>query len=378
MAKKDSVLKSLSKKLPKGSVFKLSDTTPIETISSGISTLDYALGGGFARGQQHLIYGASSTGKSALVLNMIGNYQKSHPDSLAAVIDLEKSMTPEWAEKFGINVEDVHVVRPSDVEEMITSTMEAIKGGDKERGAFDIIMVDSLGAGLLRSEIDNDVSRMAGSSGAITRLVKAANSALTTLENNLRAAEQAGEDTSDFVIPVVVLINQVRVDMNSMYGGNTYPGGKALTHMMSTVTQLKVSKAAGEKIEGTVDGMKLRVGWSTSAVVEKNKLAAPGKTGGYTFVFQECPEHPFGVDDVKSVCDLALATGIARIDGRTIYYPTPSGEEGKVVGRNNFDALLHENEELVDFLAEEISRRLTNDMTDKSLEVVEEMNNNDE
>lgn len=368
MQSKSQVLKKLAKKLPDGAVYTLNEQEGIEFIPTGISTLDYAIGGGWPRGWMTQVYGPSSSGKSAMVLQSIGNYQKSHPESLAAVIDLEKSMTEDWAVKFGIDPDRLVVLRPTNVEEMITMSVEAVKAN-----AFDIIMVDSLGAGLLQSEIENDRNRVAGSAGAITRMVKSINAAFIELERMKKIENSETEDESDYIVPSVLLINQVRVNMSSMYGEDTYGGGKALGHMLGVNIHLRASKASADKIMGTVDGQQLRVGWMCTATVEKNKLSTPGKSAGYSFVFCECPEHEFGIDNARSVADLALATGIARVDGKSIYYPTPSGTEEKVVGRNNFQQIMRENEELVKFLAEEISRDISKNSCDEDVITVQDM-----
>ena len=368
MQSKSQVLKKLAKKLPYGAVYTLNEQEGIEFIPTGISTLDYAIGGGWPRGWMTQVYGPSSSGKSAMVLQSIGNYQKSHPESLAAVIDLEKSMTEDWAVKFGIDPDRLVVLRPTNVEEMITMSVEAVKAN-----AFDIIMVDSLGAGLLQSEIENDRNRVAGSAGAITRMVKSINAAFIELERMKKIENSETEDESDYIVPSVLLINQVRVNMSSMYGEDTYGGGKALGHMLGVNIHLRASKASADKIMGTVDGQQLRVGWMCTATVEKNKLSTPGKSAGYSFVFCECPEHEFGIDNARSVADLALATGIARVDGKSIYYPTPSGTEEKVVGRNNFQQIMRENEELVKFLAEEISRDISKNSCDEDAITVQNM-----
>ena len=368
MQSKSQVLKKLAKKLPDGAVYTLNEQEGIEFIPTGISTLDYAIGGGWPRGWMTQVYGPSSSGKSAMVLQSIGNYQKNHPESLAAVIDLEKSMTEDWAVKFGIDPDRLVVLRPTNVEEMITMSVEAVKAN-----AFDIIMVDSLGAGLLQSEIENDRNRVAGSAGAITRMVKSINAAFIELERMKKIENSETENESDYIVPSVLLINQVRVNMSSMYGEDTYGGGKALGHMLGVNIHLRASKASADKIMGTVDGQQLRVGWMCTATVEKNKLSVPGKSAGYSFVFCECPEHEFGIDNARSVADLALATGIARVDGKSIYYPTPNGTEEKVVGRNNFQQIMRENEELVKFLAEEISRDISKNSYDEDAITVQNM-----
>lgn len=370
MPTKEAVLKKLSKKLPEGSFFKLSEQPRCEVVPSGISTIDYASGiGGFPRGWMTQVYGPASSGKSAMILQTIGNYQKAHEDSLCAVVDLEKSMTPEWAAKFGVDTDRLVVLRPSNVEEMITMTMDAIGAN-----AFDIIMVDSLGAGLLQSEIDNDKSRMAGSAGAITRMVKAINSAFISLEREKKVAKDNGEDTDKFIVPAVILINQVRVNMGSMYGEDTFSGGKALIHMLGMNIHLRVSKASADKIMGTVDGNQMRVGWVCTAKVEKNKLATPEKSAGYIFVYKDCPEHPFGIDNAQSIADLAIATGVVTTSGNTITYHNPDGSDAKVVGRNNFTALVHKDTALMESLASEISRDMSDEAKDEDLVTVQEMN----
>lgn len=366
---KEAILKKLSKKLPEGSFYTLDKQDKIEVVPSGISTIDYASGiGGFARGWQTMLYGAASSGKSALVLQSIGNFQKKNPESLAAVIDLEKSMTPDWAEKFGIDTERLVVIRPSTTEEMITMTMQTI-----EANAFDIIMVDSLGAGLLQSEIENDKTRMGGSAGAITRMVKAINASFINLERQLKIARDNEGDISEFIIPAVVLINQVRANLNSMYGGDTYSGGKALTHMMGAIIHLRAVAATAEKVVGTVDGSQLRVGWKCVATFEKNKLATPGKNAGYTFVFKECPEHPFGIDNARSIADLALSLGVAKIQGMSIYFNDADGNEDKVVGKPKFYARVKKDEALQKVFAEEISRLMSDEAEDEDLKELEEM-----
>lgn len=371
MAKsKNAVLKKLMKSLPDGSVFTLDEEPGYEVISSGISTIDYASGiGGFARGWQTMLYGPASCGKSALVLQAIGNYQKSHPDSMSAIIDLENSMSLDWAVKFGINPENLVILKPTNVEEMITMSVEAVKAS-----VFDFIMVDSLGAGLLQTELDNDKSRMAGSAGAITRMVKAINSGFISLQRDIKVAKDSGDDT-EFIVPAVILINQVRVDMGSMYAGAlSFSGGKALEHMCGAIIRLRVSKAAGDKIMGTVDGNQLRVGWMCTATFEKNKLAVPYKSAGYTFVYKGCDEWPFGIQNARSTADLALSTGVARVEGKTIYYPLPDGTEGKIVGRNKFVDLIIENEDIMNFLSEEITRIMSDEIRDDDVEIVKENN----
>jgi hypothetical protein len=146
--------------------------------------------------------------------------------------------------------------------------------------------------------------------------------------------------------------------------------------MCGAIVQLRVSKAAADKVEGTVDGSKMRVGWMCNATINKNKLAVPGKAAGYTFVFKECPEHEFGIDNARSIADLALSVGIARVEGKSVYFPIPTGEEDKVVGRNNFNARVREDKELQKFLAAEISRIMSDEIRDQDAETIKKLDTN--
>lgn len=350
MPTKEQVLKRLGKVVPEGGIYSLKDVPPVEVISTSIPTLDFALGtGGLARGSQTMIYGEPSSGKSALTYSMMGAYMKEHPDSMCAIIDLENSASAEWCAKFGLDGDNTLVIPSATIDECITAAVKSVL-----EGVFDIIVIDSLAAGILQSEMDNDVNRMGGSALAITRLVRSLQSACIQVERKKRVAQLSDSD-EDIRIPVIIHINQIRANLKSMYGGVTFGGGYALQHAVDQIIRIRASKATADKIEGTVNGEKQIVGSLVNCTVEKNKLAAPNRSGSYIFCFEECPEHEFGIDATASVCDLALALGVARPEKNTIYFPTPHGEE-KVVGRKKFDTYIRENEDVRNFLAHEISR----------------------
>lgn len=361
-------LKKMIKHMPKGSMFTLSELEKPEIVSTGVSTVDFALGtGGYARGCQYMLYGGSSSGKTALCLTTIGNYQKDHPDSYSCIIDMEHSMTQDWAVKFGIDLERLIVMRPATSDEMYSMTMEAI-----ESGIFDFIVVDSLGAGMLKSELDNENARMAGSSGVITRLVKAINSSFITIERAKKEMQEEGEDTSNLHIPVVLLINQIRANM-SMYGpSEIFSGGKALEHMMTAIVHVRASKAAGEKIEAVVDGEKVQVGSTIYATIQKNKLGMPNKTASYIFSFKETKDNEFGIDNARSLADLSLLIGIATVTGNTITFPVSDDQTDKVVGRKKFLERIKQDKELQKYLAVRISA--SGEVHDEDVEILEEFN----
>lgn len=365
---KSSALKKMMKNMPEGSMFSLNELEKPEIISTGVSTVDYALGtGGYARGCQYMIYGGSSSGKTAFCLTTIGLYQKEHKDSYSCVIDMEHSMTQDWSIKFGIDPERLVVMRPATSDEMYSMTMEAI-----ESGIFDFVVVDSLGAGMLKSELDNENARMAGSSGVITRLVKAINSSFVTIEREKKVSETNGEKTNDIHVPVVLLINQVRANLE-MYGpSEIFGGGKALEHMVTAIIHVRASKSSSEKIEAVVDGEKIQVGSTIYAKINKNKLGIPHKTASYVFCFKETEENEFGIDNARSLVDLALLTNVATVTGNTITFPINDKETDKVVGRKKFLDRIKKDKELQSYLAMRISS--SGEVHDEDVEAITNMN----
>lgn len=373
---KEAILKQLSKKLPEGSFFTLNEQEKVDVIPSGISTLDYASGiGGFPRGWMTHIYGQASAGKSALIYQTIGNYQKEHPESLCAIVDLEKSATPEWMSKFGVDPERVIVVRPSTIDETCTMAMQLI-----EAGTFDIVMIDSLGAGILESEISNDTNRMAGSSMAITRMVRSINSAFITLERQIKIKQEAGDDVSDIVVAACLLVNQARANLKSLVASVTYSGGFSLGHMVAMNIYLRASGKADDKIKGTVDGAPMQVGTRCIGEFKKNKLGTPNKQFGVNFVWKECPEDgiEFGMDNAQSIADLCLTLGLAETSGNTITFPTKYEKEekvmDKVVGRKKFTEKIRQDKDLQNFLAEEISCVMAKEAKDEDVELIQQQN----
>lgn len=378
MAKKskNAILKQLSKKLPEGSFFTLNEQEQVDVIPSGISVLDYASSiGGWPRGWMSMIYGVNGSGKSALCYASIGNYQKTHPDSLCAIVDLEKSASPAWMEKFGVDPERVIIVRPATIDEACTMSMQLV-----EAGSFDIIVIDSLGAGILKVEVENDKSRVAGSAGAITRLCKSLNSAFITLERQIKIKKDEGEDASDITVPAILMINQARASMNSPVPMVTYSGGYSLGHTVAMNIYLRASGKAEDKIKGTVDGAPMQVGTRCIGEFKKNKLGCPNKQFGVNFVWQECPEEgiEFGMDNAQSIADLCLTLGIAEISGKTVIFPVKYEKDkkitDKIVGRKNFTDKIRQDKELQDFLAEEISRIMAKEAKDEDLEALKQQN----
>lgn len=339
-------LAALEKVLKDGQMTSLADQKPLEVVPTGIATLDSALGvGGFVRGSMVVVYGQASAGKSAAAYTAIGNLMKSDPDAMACIFDVERSATKEWCEKFGIDPERVRIVQEPTIEDTVNDLQQVMRSN-----VFDYILIDSLGAVMRAVAFDGKDGKggdenkavVAGSAATITHLVNKVNGEFTVLDK----MENTGHEV---LKPVVLMINQVRVNMNSMYGGVDMPGGYALKHMMDVRLRVSASGAPADKMMGTVNGEKVQVGTRVNVTVEKNKFAPPLRQAGYNFCFEECPEWQFGIDSVAACFDLAVKHGVIATKGAWCRY----GEEGdpgyvKANGKNAMMELLRDNPEFYD------------------------------
>ena len=315
-------LAALRKSIGDGAISMLSDQRPRDVVSTGVATLDAALGvGGFVRGSQAILWGSPSSGKSALCYTAIGNMMRRDPDAMACIFDIERSADMDWLVRFGIDPERTVVIKEPTIEQNVNTFQEVMRSC-----AFDFIVVDSLGAVVRAVDFDGkdgrggDASKaqVGGASGVITRWVSKANSELIVLDK----MENTGVEV---IKPVIVYINQVRDNMNSMYGGHTMPGGHALQHMASVIVKVTASGATADRMMGTVRERKMQVGTRVSCVVEKNKFAPAKRQAGYEFCYEECPEHEFGIGSHMACLELALDYGVVKARGAWCYY----GEEGQ-------------------------------------------------
>lgn len=352
MVDRDTGLKALRGRLKDGSMVTLSDRMAPDVVQTGVATLDAALGvGGLVRGSQNILWGSSSSGKSALAYVAIGDLMRRDPDATACVFDIERSCDPEWMSRFGVDPSRVTVIQQPTIEDNVNAFQEVMRAS-----AFDYILVDSLGAVVRSVDFDGkdgrggDASKaqVGGSSGVITRWVNKANSELIVLDK----LEASGEEV---LKPVILYINQVRADLKSQYGGQTMSGGYALRHMANVIMRISASNAADDKIVGTVCGKKVQVGTHVTVTVEKNKYAAPKHQAGYDFVWDECPEHPFGIDSVAACLDLAIDRGVVRSRGAWVYWGD-EGQDGfvKANGRAKMVEAMRADEGLYDSIYEAV------------------------
>ena len=318
----ENALKQIEKTHGKGAIMRLGEAKAnmnIEVISTGILPLDIALGvGGIPRGRIIEVYAPESSGKTTVTLHMIAEAQKA--GGLAAFIDAEHALDPEYARKLGVNTEDLLISQP-DTGEQALEIVDALV----HSGAIDIIVVDSVAALVPKSEIEGDM----GSSvvGLQARLMSQAMRKLTGIISKTRT--------------VAVFINQLREKIGVTYGNpETTTGGRALKFYASV--RIDVRRADSIK-QGTES-----LGNRTRAKIVKNKVAPPFKTAEFDIIYGE------GVSRLGSIIDMGVELDIVNKSGAWYAYEgTRLGQ-----GKENAKETLEEKPELIAEIEEKIRTKL--------------------
>ena len=307
-------LDKLDKAYGKGTVMKLSDTPvqDIDAIPSGSLGLDLALGiGGYPRGRVVEIYGPESSGKTTLTLHAIAEAQKA--GGIAAFIDAEHAFDRFYAEKLGIDLDNLIISQPDHGEQALEIADNLVRSG-----ALDIIVIDSVAALTPKSEIEGEMgdSKM----GLQARLMSQALRKLTGSINKTNCT--------------MIFINQLREKIGVMFGNpETTTGGNALKFYASVRLDIRRSTQIKES-DGNVAGNKTRV------KVVKNKVAPPFKTAEFDIMYGEC------VSKVGEILDLAVELDIIKKSGSWFSYDdTKLGQ-----GRDAVKSLIKDNPELMDEL----------------------------
>ncbi|NLV98335.1 MAG: recombinase RecA [Clostridiaceae bacterium] len=310
-------LNKIEKEYGKGAVQRLgdSDVVDIGAIPTGSLSLDLALGiGGVPRGRVVEIYGPESSGKTTVALHMIAEAQKL--GGVAAFIDAEHALDPNYAENLGVDIDNLIVSQPDYGEQALEICEDLARSG-----AIDIIVIDSVAALVPRAEIDGEMGD--ASVGLQARLMSQAMRKLAGILNKSNTT--------------VIFINQLREKIGVMFGNpETTTGGRALKFYSSVRLDVR-------RIERISKGDE-NIGNRTRVRVVKNKVAPPFKEAEFDLIFGK------GISRASEVMDLAVESEVMSKSGSWYSY----GETRLGNGRDAVREILEENEELLDEIEEKV------------------------
>lgn len=291
----DALAKSLESKFGHNSASLGSKTVNLDVVPTGILALDYALGtGGWPLRHPVEVFGPPDIGKSSVIgHSALRNAQAM--GKLCVLIALEPGFDPAWAEKNGVDVDNLVISRPNNGEEAF-SVLYTVVAGDAHA---DFVVFDSIGAIVSEIEQQEDAkSRVGGQSKLITDGVKRI--LMPCWKNNVG----------------VIFLNQVRDQMNSRIAGQVEsPGGHALKHSAAIRVQLKQK---GSPIKAKIQGEEdpVIIGRDLVAIIQRNKLSEGSQRKAlFTYYQMETDDHPVGIDSVEDILNTAIRCGVIQKTG---------------------------------------------------------------
>jgi recombination protein RecA len=303
----DLALSQIERQFGKGAVMRLGARGPLEEIAvipTGALSLDVALGvGGLPRGRVSEIYGPESSGKTTLALHVVAEAQRL--GGIAAFIDAEHALDPNYAKKLGVNTDELLISQPDTGEQALEIAETLVRSN-----AVDVIVIDSVAALVPRAELDGDMGDSLP--GLQARLMSQALRKLTA------AIARSGT--------VMIFINQIREKIGVMFGSpETQPGGRALKFYASIRIDVRRQDAIKQGTES--------LGVRTKAKVVKNKLAPPFREAEFDMIYGE------GISKSGTVLDAGVEQGIIEKSGT--WYTYKNERIGQ--GRENAKRWLQEN-----------------------------------
>ena len=313
----DSALSEIEKRYGDGAIMRLGEANHmvVEAIPTGSLSLDIALGaGGIPRGRVSEIYGPESSGKTTLCLHVIAEAQRL--GGTCAFIDMEHALDPTYAERLGVNVDDLLISQPDMGEQALEIAETLVRSG-----AVEVVVIDSVAALVPQSELEGDMGD--ASMGKQARLMS---QALRKLSGVIKQTNTA-----------VLFTNQLRQKIGVMFGSpETTTGGQALKFYASV--RLDVRRIQSIKVGTEIVGNRTRVR------VVKNKVAPPFRTAEFDIMYNE------GISRSGDLLDLATEMDVVTKRGAFYSY----GETRLGQGRENTKTFLRENEDLFVTIEEQI------------------------
>ena len=308
----------IDRQFGKGSIMRLGDEyvpTMDNVISTGCLSLDVALGvGGIPKGRVVEIYGPESSGKTTLALHIVAEAQKA--GGVAAFIDAEHAVDPDYSKRLGVNTEELLISQPDTGEQALEICETLVRSG-----ALDVVVIDSVAALVPRAELEGDMgdSHM----GLQARLMSQALRKLTGTVSRSNTT--------------VIFINQIREKIGVMFGNpETTPGGRALKFYSSIRLEIR-------RISTIKDGTEM-VGSRVRVKVVKNKVAPPFKKSEFDIMYGQ------GISLVGDIIDLAVEGNIVEKTGA--WYSYDDMKIGQ--GRENAKSFLMENSDILDAVTEKV------------------------
>ncbi|MBI3627314.1 MAG: recombinase RecA [Candidatus Sungbacteria bacterium] len=314
-------VKEIQGKYGEGSIMKLGEArkVDVDVIPTGSLALDWALGvGGIPRGRIIEVYGPESSGKTTLALHIVAEVQKK--GGIAAFVDAEHALDPEYAKRIGVKINDLFISQPDTGEQALEIVESLVKSG-----AVDLIVIDSVAALTPRAEIEGEMGQQ--HMGLQARLMSHALRKLTGIVSK-------GNTT-------IVFINQIRMQIGIMFGNpETTPGGKALKFYSSV--RIEVRRAAQIKKGDEVIGNRVK------AKIVKNKVAPPFRTAEFDIFYNQ------GIAAESEIISLGIKYGLVKKSGAALSYGAIKLGQGFDAGRT----FLKENPKIKNEIADLVRQKL--------------------
>ena len=311
----------IKQRFGEGAIMRLGEakTMQIEAISTGCLSLDLALGvGGMPRGRIIEVYGPESSGKTTLAQHVVAEVQKL--GGLAAYVDAEHAPDPEYAQKIGVNIDELYISQPDTGEQALEIVETLVRSN-----AVDIIVIDSVAALTPKAEIEGDMGDQ--HMGLQARLMSQALRKLAAIVNKSKTT--------------VIFINQIRMKIGVVFGNpETTPGGNALKFYSSIRVEIRRSAQIkqAEKI----------IGNRTKVKIVKNKVAPPFRTCEFDIMYNE------GISITGDLIDLGSELAVIKKSGSNYYF----NEQKLGLGRENAKNTLRENPTLLKEIREAVLKSI--------------------